>query len=379
MIMKKNLFILVALVVALLSSCQTKKTEETAAAGNLTKVADYLYEITVDDYCDTIPNCLTSQVGQDFGCSAVRNGNFYGRNLDFFVSEVAEIVVHTTAKEGRHASVGVGRLNQSTGEDLEAGITPEQMNILPWGMFDGINDAGLFCNVNVTPAEDAGAPNTGTNPGKPELSSAFMVRALLDNCANVDEAIKFINDHNIISKEVGGWYFHFMIGDPEKTVVLELIDNKAVIKEQNIMTNFYVNLLPDFTPHADGVERYNILKENFAEGGESMEGMWNLLKRVRFSQAYDPETKPFWKSEFYEGMPFTIDTPLETILADSTVQLNLKNFKSYKETGKYTPEMGLWYTEHNSTYDIKDRKLWVTVHEKYDNKYEFELAEKEQK
>lgn len=376
MIMKKNLFILVALVVALLSSCQTKKTEETAAAGNLTKVADYLYEITVDDYCDTIPNCLTSQVGQDFGCSAVRNGNFYGRNLDFFVSEVAEIVVHTTAKEGRHASVGVGRLNQSTGEDLEAGITPEQMNVLPWGMFDGINDAGLFCNVNVTPAEDAGAPNTGTNPGKPELSSAFMVRALLDNCANVDEAIKFINDHNIISKEVGGWYFHFMIGDPEKTVVLELIDNKAVIKEQNIMTNFYVNLLPEFTPHADGVERYNILKENYDEGGKSMEGMWNLLKRVRFSQAYDPETKPFWKSEFYEGMPFTIDTPLETILADSTVQLNLKNFKSYKETGKYTPEMGLWYTEHNSTYDIKGRKLWVTVHEKYDNKYEFELAEK---
>lgn len=376
MIMKKNLFILVALVVALLSSCQTKKTEETAAAGNLTKVADYLYEITVDDYCDTIPNCLTSQVGQDFGCSAVRNGNFYGRNLDFFVSEVAEIVVHTTAKEGRHASVGVGRLNQSTGEELEAGITPEQMNILPWGMFDGINDAGLFCNVNVTPAEDAGAPNTGTNPGKPELSSAFMVRALLDNCANVDEAIKFINDHNIISKEVGGWYFHFMIGDPEKTVVLELIDNKAVIKEQNIMTNFYVNLLPKFTPHADGVERYNILKENYDEGGKSMEGMWNLLKRVRFSQAYDPETKPFWKSEFYEGMPFTIDTPLETILADSTVQLNLKNFKSYKETGKYTPEMGLWYTEHNSTYDIKGRKLWVTVHEKYDNKYEFELAEK---
>ncbi len=376
--MKKYFFILATLVVAFFSSCQTKNTEE-AAAGKLTKVADYLYEITVDDYCDTIPNSRASLVGQDFGCSAVRNGNFYGRNLDFFVSEIAEIVVHTTAKEGRHASVGVGRLNQCTGEELEAGISPEMMNILPWGMFDGINDAGLFCNVNVAPAEDAGAPNTGTNPGKPDLVSAFLVRALLDNCANVDEAIKYINDHNIISKEVGGWYFHFMIGDPEKTVVLELIDNKAVIKEQNIMTNFYVNLLPDFTPHADGVERYDILKENYAEGGESMEGMWNLLKRVCFSQAYDPETKPFWKSEFYEGLPFTIDTPLETILADSTVQLNMKNFKSYKETGKYTPEMGLWYTEHNSTYDIKGRKLWVTVHEKYDNKYEFELAEKEKK
>lgn len=369
--MKKNFYLIIALAAMIVSSCQTKQA--TPAASELTKVADYLYEITVDDYCDTIPNILASSIGADFGCSAVRNGNYYGRNLDFFVSEIAEIVIHTTAKEGRHASVGVGRLNQKTGEELEAGITPEEMNIVPWGMFDGINDAGLFCNVNVTSAKDAGAPNTGTNPGKPDLLSAFIVRALLDNCGSVDEALEYINNHNIYSKEVGGWYFHFMIGDPEKTVVLELIDNKAIIKEQSIMTNFYVNLLPDFTPHADGIERYNILKENFAEGGESMQGMWNLLRRVRFSQAYDPATTPFWKSEFYEGLPYTIDTPLETILADSTVQENLTNFKHYKETGEYTPEMGLWYTEHNSTYDIQARKLWVTVHEDYDNHYEFSL------
>lgn len=369
--MKKNFYLIIALAIAVLTSCQKK--QESPALGDLTKIADYLYEITVDEYCDTIPNQRASLVGKDFGCSAVRNGNYYGRNLDFFVSEIAEIVVHTTAKEGRHASVGVGRLNQETGEELEAGITADQMSILPWGMFDGINDAGLFCNVNVTPAEDAGEPNTGTNPGKPDLCSAFIVRALLDNCASVEEAVEYINCHNVFSKEVGGFYFHFMIGDPEKTVVLEFIDNKAVFKEQIIMTNFYVNLLPDFTPHADGIERYDILMANYAEGGESMEGMWNLLKRVRFSQAYDPETTPFWKSEYYEGMPYTIDTPLDSILANEKVQQGFKDFKNYLETGEYTPEMGLWYTEHNSTYDIAGRKLWVTVHEKYDNKYEFKL------
>ncbi len=352
-------------------SCQTKKAEE--AIPQPVKITDYLFEITVDDYCDTIPNKLISKVGTEFGCTAVRNGNYYGRNLDFFISEVSEIVIRTTAKEGRHASIGVGRLDNCTDADIEKGLTEEQMNILPWGMFDGINDAGLFCNMNVTPSQDGGEPNTGTNPGKPDLNNAFLVRALLDNCANVDEAIDFINNHNMIGMDKGGWNLHFMIGDPEKTIVVEFIDNKAVIKEQTIMTNFYVNLLPEYTPHADGIERFEIIKEHYAEGGESMEGMWNLLKRVRFSQAYDPATEPFWKSEYYEGMPYTIDTPLETILADSAVQQGFKNFKNYMETGEYKPEMGLWYTEHNSTYDIKNRKLWVTIREDYDHRYEFDL------
>ncbi|MCQ2245880.1 MAG: linear amide C-N hydrolase [Bacteroidaceae bacterium] len=375
--MKKYFPLVCLLATLLLCSCKAKtQTAEVAtdSVPQAVKIADYLFEITVDDYCDTVPNYLIAEAGKEFGCSAVRNGNFYGRNLDFFISEISEIVVRTTAKEGRHASVGVGRLKQMTDAEIEAGLTKELIYILPWGMFDGINDAGFFCNMNVTPMQDAGLVHTNSNPGKPDVQSTFLVRALLDNCATVDEAIEYINNHNIIGMNKGGWDLHFMIGDPEKTVVLEFIDNEAVIKEQTIMTNFFVNKLPEITPHADGLERYDILKENYAEGGESMQGMYNLLKRVRFSQAYDPETKPFWKSEYYEGMPYTIDTPLETILADSKVQEGFNNFKNYKETGKYTPEMGLWYTEHNSTYDIANRKLWVTVHEDYDHHYEFALT-----
>lgn len=371
--MKKQFYLIACVAAMLLGSCQSKKAETTTEYNKLTKVADQLYEVTMDDYCDTIPNCMAAAATQDFGCSAVRNGNFYGRNLDFFISNIAEIVVHTTAKDGRHASLGVCRLNQCTGPDLEAGVSDEMMNILPWGAFDGINDAGLFCNVNVVPWQDGGEPNTGTNPGMPDVQNAFLVRALLDNCATVDEAIAFVNSHNMIGTKLDTWNLHFMIGDPEKTVVLEFIDNKAVFTEQNILTNFYVSLLPEYTPHADGIERYEILKEHYAEGGESMEGMWNLLRRVRFSQAYDPATTPFWKSEYYEGMPYTINTPLDSILADENVQTGFTNFKHFLETGEFTREMGLWYTEHNSTYDIANRKLWVTILEDYDHRYEFSL------
>ena len=368
-IMKKTINVFLLLAIVLLSSCQNKTNESEAAQP--TKIADYLWEITVDDYCDSIPNSLINHVGKEFSCSAVRNGNFYGRNLDFFISEFSEFIIHVPAKEGRHASVGVGRLDSKTDADIEQGLSKKELDILTWGMFDGINDAGLFCNMNVTPYDDGGE-NPGTNPGKPDIYSAFLIRALLDNCGSVDEAIDYINNHNVIGKDMGGFNLHFMIGDPEKNVVLEFINNEAVIKEQYIMTNFYVNM-DHKTPSADGVERYDILKANYAEGGESMEGMYNLMKRVRFSQTYDINTKPFWKSEYHEGGRFAWDAPLDSVLATPSVQVQIDRFKHYKETGEYKPEWKLWFTTHNSTYNIKERKLWITIREQYDKHYEFEI------
>lgn len=362
--MKKFLFI-PAIAAVMLCSCKNQVQQPV-------KVAPYLFEVTVNDYLADAPDNLIEESLTDFNCSAVRNGNYYGRNLDFFVSEASEFVVHTPAKDGRHACVGVSRLLHMTDAEIEAGLTAEQLAILPWGMFDGINDEGLYCNMNVVPSSDAGIPHTSPNPGMPDINCIFLVRALLDNCANVDEAIEYVNNHNVIGMDRGGFDLHFMIGDPEKTVVLEYVDNKAVFVEHNIMTNFYVSRLPELTPHADGIERYDILMQNYAEGGESMQGMWNLMRRVRFSQAYDPEVAPFWKSEFLTG-DFNIDTPVEEILADEGVQKNVADFKNFKLTGEYTPEMKLWFTVHSSVYDIANKALWVTIREDYEKHYEFSL------
>ena len=371
MVMKKIIYSFLVLAAVSLNSCEQRKTENAAEPAQPEKITDYLFEYTADNYCDTVPNGMVEMATKEFACSAVRNGNFYGRNFDYFISETADVVIHTTAKEGRHATLGLGRLGTLTGKDFEAGLSQEMLNVLPWGLLDGINDAGLFCNMNVVPVEDAGILHTSPNPGMPEVNSVLLVRALLDNCANVDEAIAFVNSHDVTGMNKGGFDLHFIIGDPEKTVVLEYIDNKAVIKEQTIMTNFFVNR-DELAPKSDGIERYEILKENYAEGGESMEGMWNLLKRVRYAHAYNPETKPFWKTEFL-GSKYTIDTPVDTILANPNVQKNMADFKHFAETGEYTQEMGLWFTEHNSTYDISSRKLWITMREDYDHIYKFEL------
>ena len=325
------------------------------------KVTDCLYEITLSDYPSEAPDHNPADFSNEAHCSSVRNGIYYGRNMDFLISEIPTFVVHTTAAPGRHATMGICRVPNVTDRDIEAGLTDEQLTKLPWIMYDGINDAGLFCNVNVTPAADCGIPHTSPNPGKPDITNTFLIRALLDNCASVEEAVEYVNNHNVkrgtLSNGLEAWDLHYMIGDSQRTVVLEFLDNKAVFKDNEIMTNFFVNLLPEYTPNADGIERYNILKEHYAEGGESMEGMWNLMRSVRYSQAYDPATEPFWNSEFHAE-------PEE-------IQVDIDNFRNFKETGHYTPEMGLWRTEHNSVYNVADKILWVTIHEDYDNRYEF--------
>lgn len=55
---------------------------------------------------------------------------------------------------------------------------------------DGVNDAGLVCNINVVNQADIEKNmHSHTNPGKPQIMIMNLVRALLDNCGSVAEAI----------------------------------------------------------------------------------------------------------------------------------------------------------------------------------------------
>lgn len=73
-----------------------------------TKLAPNLYEVTCDDYDynymfeDGIGN-----MDLDAGCSAIKEGNYLGRNFDFIAGDAAEVVVKVPSKEGRYASVGM--------------------------------------------------------------------------------------------------------------------------------------------------------------------------------------------------------------------------------------------------------------------------------
>lgn len=364
--MKKGICVILStcMVITLLTGCSFNNKSTNASFGEIKKVADMLYEMTYDDYSSEIPDeSAYDLMSGELACSGVRNGNFVGRNFDFFMNQSPEFVVRTTAKENRYATIGVGRLANINSDDVESGLSQDKTNFLPWFIIDGINEKGLVCFSNVTGKVDGGdVPHTGTNPNAPDLNAAFMVRAILDNCATVDEAVTYIKNHNIKPMLSETFDLHTMISDPKKNCVVEYINNKVVVKEQNIMTNYYVNMdkIPE---HPDGLERMQILKKHYDEGN-TMQGMYNLMQRVKYTNSYIAANK--WYSE----IEYTYDQIKNAGPKD--YKKLVKQEKDFEKEKQYIKKNGLrkttkwWDTTHNTIYDIKNKKIWVTVHERYE-------------
>ena len=247
--MKKKVFLAFMAVAAIaLVGCNNNDPE----LNKVKKIADYLYEYTAGDYGTQAPDyVLQDGKGRTpaFGCSAVRNGNYYGRNLDFDINEICEFIITTPKNETRHASIGVANsLFYTIDSEMIKGTLPDSiLNYIPWLTMDGINDAGLVCNINVVNMADIkGNEHIHTNEGAPKIMVLNLVRALLDNCGSVEEAKKFILAHDIMPIPGISWDGHFMIADPNNTVIVEFTGGKTpeecvhfVTQEKNIMTNLY--------------------------------------------------------------------------------------------------------------------------------------------
>ena len=369
--MKKTISTILA--ICLLLACVAACAENDIGEPVVTKVADMLYEVTYDKYSAEVPdNSAYMDMTGDMACSGVRNGDFVGRNFDFVMNQSPTFVINTTAKEDRYATIGVGRLANINSETVEAGLPQEKLALLPWFLLDGMNEKGLVVNSNVLFRADWGdVPHTGNNPDAPELNAIFVVRALLDHCADADEALAYLNDHNVTPMGSEQFDMHFMISDPQKTYVVEFINNEIVAQEQAVFTNYFINM--DGIPkHPDGLERLRILQENYEEGS-TMEGMYRLMQRVKYSNMYFAANK--WYSEM--GLTYAqiqeIDESSKGL--EATMRLTQEAFEAEQE---YVKENGFrantewWITSHTSIYDIANGKLWVTVRERYEEEpYEF--------
>ena len=79
-------------------------------------VAPFLHEMVFDDY--TFDEDLLTVQDYTGSCSVVRNGNFVGRNFDYFFNNVPDFIVRMNAKEGRYASIGVAQTSLFKETDL---------------------------------------------------------------------------------------------------------------------------------------------------------------------------------------------------------------------------------------------------------------------
>ncbi|MBQ3457894.1 MAG: hypothetical protein IJG30_02945, partial [Synergistaceae bacterium] len=184
--------LLAALMVVSLTVCASASTFTAPK-----KLADYLYYM---EYTDYVPDLTTGeQVKTGFACSAVRNGNFYGRNLDLDYSDVPEFVIKIAAKEseGRYASIGVAAILTLKSGEVDK-VSEAQLLAMPNITFDGINENGVAMNCNVAPAIDLDfATLMSTNYGKPRIHAVSVVRYVLDHAKSAAHGVELLKNMDI--------------------------------------------------------------------------------------------------------------------------------------------------------------------------------------
>lgn len=202
----------------------------------------YLDEI-LESGCSSIAQLIgfaTKKFNKDFiigdqkgsGCTTFDLHNPDGdhllaRNFDF---KEAPCFVVWTHPEGKYASLAVvdnnfmlyGKKHSLWKKDSS------QVLLAPYCCVDGMNEEGLAIAV----LQIRAAATKQTDKSKKDITTTLMIRAVLDTCKNVDEAIELISSYNMIDSLFTN--YHYQIVDRSgRSVTVEYINNELKIYERN--------------------------------------------------------------------------------------------------------------------------------------------------
>lgn len=212
-------------------------------------------------------------LGGVFGCSTIASENqsgekLFGRNFDW---QNCEAMIVASYPENGYASlstVNMDFITQNVSGTVSMALRVDEVKTLAalYAPLDGMNEAGLAVSVNMI--QDSAAINQDT--GKPNLTTTTAIRLLLNQAANVDEALELLNQYDMHASM--GIMVHFALADASgRSVAVEYVDNQMVVTETQVLTNFY---LAEGEKQGIGTqqshERYEILMERLEES-ETME------------------------------------------------------------------------------------------------------------
>lgn len=204
-----------------------------------------------------------------FGCStlAVKNQEgdaLFGRNFDWETCEA--MVVLSSPPDGAEAYASVSTVNMDfirLGYGAELAKLPDEIRTLAalYAPLDGMNEMGFAVSVNMIQDNDIINQDTG----KPDVTTTTAIRLLLNQAADVGEALTLLEQYDMHSSM--GMMVHFALADRSgRSVAVEYIDNEMVVTETPVMTNFY---LAEGKKHGIGTSqshtRYEILAEQLSQ------------------------------------------------------------------------------------------------------------------
>lgn len=205
--------------------------------------------------------------GNPFGCSAIsavnENGEFlFGRNFDWYHCDALIVVSHPENAYASISTVNTNFIKQGAG--IGAALLNSDSIMTTAALYaplDGMNEQGFCVSVNMIEDSDTIEQNTG----KTGITTTTAVRLLLNNAADVEDAVQLLETYDLHASF--GYMVHFALSDAKGNhVVVEYVDNEMVVTQTPVVTNFY---LSDGKKYGIGTsqshDRYDILMEKLTE------------------------------------------------------------------------------------------------------------------
>ena len=197
-----------------------------------------------------------------FACVTPEGDHIFGRNMDCLSTDV--VLVYSAPEDG-YASISVC-------DPADANMAGENKFREPDSLFgraflraaaympmDGVNEAGLGIST-LTTAHTPMYQETG----KTGIYMTVAIRAILDKCATVDEALALLQEYDM--KSLYKVTNHLFITDRSgHSVVVEWEDNEMKVVEADAVTNFVMS-----KPEHEPCERYDTIVGRFEETGRVM-------------------------------------------------------------------------------------------------------------
>ena len=262
---------------------------EAGGASTEEQLVQYIIKTMLKGLPINVPYEIPNLACSTFYAETPEKGYIFGRNLDNQTTDLA--VIRTAPKDG-YKSVSVVNLSfLGYNESYTPDKLLDRINTLATAYFplDGVNEKGLAVGVL-----QLQAPVTAQDTDKPDVGTTLAIRAMLDTCATVDEALEFLRSVDMYAAARG--CYHFQLADATgKSIVVSYVDNEIVVTEEKdgfiAATNFYLHKVP-FKYEKQGLDRYAILEKTLKEKKSVLtaeEGM-SLLNAARITGT-DPDEK----------------------------------------------------------------------------------------
>jgi predicted choloylglycine hydrolase len=178
-------------------------------------------------------------VPNTFGCSTIsaKNKNdeaVFGRNFDWYNCDA---LIALSKPQNGYASISTVNTNFIKNAYGNFNSLPEKIRTLIslYAPLDGMNEKGLC--VAVLYIEDGAKVEENTD--KPDITTTTAIRLLLNQAADIDEALTLLRRYDMHNSL--GMMFHFAISDASgKSITVEYVNNEMIVTETPVVTNFYL-------------------------------------------------------------------------------------------------------------------------------------------